>query len=65
MKVNSVNDLLVQAANALSKRDTETLEALVTVVHSWCQTEAERSAQLAMLDSMLEAAYELGCYEND
>jgi len=40
-----------------------TLEALICNVRDWMQMEYETEAQLAMLNAMLEAAYDLELYE--
>ena len=57
MNVNTTSDLMQAAADALTARDTEALENLQNVARGWMQAEEESSAQLAMLEAMLEAAY--------
>ena len=57
--VHTVTDLMAAAAKALTERDADALDKLRRKVCDWMQTEEETAAQLAMLDAMSEAAYEL------
>jgi len=55
MSIRTTTELLEVAAEALSNGDELTLDELKSTVHDWLQPEAERNAQLAMLDAMLDA----------
>ena len=68
MEIYTVNDLMVAAAKALQKRNAEgieILEALVYVVRDWMQPREETEAQIEMLNSMLEALYDLEAENED
>jgi len=54
-RIRTTTELLEAAAEALSNGDEMTLDELKSTVHDWLQPEAERNAQLAMLDAMLDA----------
>lgn len=54
---NTLNDLLTAAAEALRARDPETLERLRGHAANWMQTREEATAQIELLDAMIEAAY--------
>ena len=54
-RIRTTTELLEAAAEALSNGDEMTLDELKSTVHDWLQPEAERNAQLTMLDAMLDA----------
>jgi FKBP-type peptidyl-prolyl cis-trans isomerase (trigger factor) len=54
-RIRTTTELLEAAAEALSNGDELTLDELKSTVHDWLQPEAERNAQLAMLEAMLDA----------
>jgi len=54
-RIRTTTELLEAAAEALANGDELTLDELKSTVHDWLQPEAERNAQLAMLDAMLDA----------
>ena len=54
---NTLNELLLAAAEALTNRDGYALERLRQRVCDWLQTAEETEAQLAVLDAMIVAAY--------
>jgi len=59
MRVTNTNELMVQAAAALTMVDVDTLERLKREVQDWLQADEELQAQVAMLDAMIETAEEL------
>ena len=54
-RIRTTTELLEAAAEALANGDELTLDELKSTVHDWLQPEAERNAQLVMLDAMLDA----------
>jgi len=64
-KINTLNDLMKAAAEALENRDTERLEKLMAVSQGWLQDDESRDAQQAMLDVMFCSAEELLSWEED
>ena len=65
MTIHIVNDLMNAAADALLQLDVDRLSALRAIVEGWMQTEAERNAQLAMIEAMMNAAEELQGWQDD
>lgn len=55
MDIHTVNDLMLAAADALSERDYQKLERLITISQNWLQPAEESRAQAAMLQSMIDA----------
>jgi hypothetical protein len=63
LEVYTVSELMNVAAEALANRDIQTLESLINRARDWMQPHDETEAQVNMLESMIEAVYDLEACE--
>ena len=63
--IYTVNDLLKTAAVAFNNRDEDTIQNLISVANDWLQPEAERDAQVALLESLLNGIEDITSLELD
>jgi hypothetical protein len=61
----TVTELIDQAVGALQRREIETLEELQRVAESWVQPRAERTAQVLLLQSLIDVCCNLLDFEAD
>jgi len=57
--INNTSELLIAASVALDTHNDVLLEELIQINHNWMQTETEHTAQHQLLNTMLEAVYQL------
>lgn len=63
--IYTINDLLKTAAVAFNDRDENTIHNLISVANDWLQPEAERDAQVALLESLLNGIEDIKSLENE
>ena len=63
--IYTVNDLLKAAAVAFDDRDEDTIHSLIAVSNDWLQPDAERDAQVALLESLLNGIEDITSLELD
>ena len=64
-QVHSTADLMRAAADALIKRDTVEISALMMISREWMQPQHETNAQQHLLEAIMEAACLLESEDSD
>lgn len=61
MDVNTVNDMMLEAARAAREGDVDALCDLKDVAGGWCQMREAKHAQCEMIDALIELVENAEC----